>query len=200
MSLTTPVMEALVASDYAGACTIRVNLDRTNVDGFLRLRAELLGLRGQRTRVGQAVGADVDDEAERRAARHRAPALGELLAFGQRQRVTLAGAAADEGGGDLVLQQVRGLLLDDCEVEGAVGLEWRVGGGDESGKRNDLVHGLTSTLSTGGVVEQVAQETFGDGMGAEVFADQQRAARPAEPAAGGEEREGGFHSFFSAVG
>ena len=35
-------VEALVASDYAGACTIRVNLDRTNVDGFLRLRAELL--------------------------------------------------------------------------------------------------------------------------------------------------------------
>ena len=33
---------ALMESDYAGVCSIRVNLDRHNVDAFLDLRAELL--------------------------------------------------------------------------------------------------------------------------------------------------------------
>jgi len=64
--------------------------------------------------------------------------------FVERQRVALAGAAGDEDRGDLVLQQMRGLLLDDREIERAIALERRVGGGDESGEVLDIFHGLDS--------------------------------------------------------
>ena len=74
----------------------------------------------------------MDDDAQRRAARDFAPALRERAALIERERRALARAAADEDRGDPAFQKMRGLLLDGGEIQRAVGVEGRVGGGDEA--------------------------------------------------------------------
>src|SRR5690606_36054406 len=121
--------------DFRAAGDERVERARFVIRGRERgdgRRAELLRLRGEGSSVGERIGADVDDDLQRAAARDFAPALRERLAFFERKRAALAGAAADEDGGDAIFQKMRGLCLDGGEVQRAVGCERRVGGCDEA--------------------------------------------------------------------
>lgn len=76
----------------------------------------------------------MDDDFQRCAARNLEPALGELAALLERKRVAFPGAAADKGGGEAVAEQMFELAFDGSEVERAIRLKRRVGGGNKAGE------------------------------------------------------------------
>ena len=61
--------------------------------------------------------------------------------FLEAEGLAFARAAADEGGGNAVVEQAGSLLLDDGEVEGTVQVERGVGGGDKAGEFGLFCHG-----------------------------------------------------------
>src|SRR5262249_26108108 len=91
-----------------------------------------LGLGSQGKPVGEAVGADVNDETEGRASDNLAPAAGKGEPLLDGQGMTLPGAAAEEDRVYPGAEQVFGLFLDNRQVQLAVRPERRVGRGDES--------------------------------------------------------------------
>src|SRR4030095_2232885 len=95
-------------------------------------RALLLRLRGQNPCLMDTIAADMNDDSERRLARHFHPADRQLTPFIHRQRVAFTGGAGDEGETDAVAQQMRGLNFHGGEIEGAVCMRRRMSRGDDS--------------------------------------------------------------------
>ena len=88
---------------------------------------------GQRDGLGQAVVADVDGNPQR-AAGGPAPALGQGHPLVQAQRGELAGRPSHEHAANSRFEEETRLLVDHLEVKPAIGIERRVGGGDQSGQ------------------------------------------------------------------
>jgi hypothetical protein len=94
--------------------------------------AQFAGRFGERLRIRKTFRADVNDDAQRRAANYLHPTPGSLSPLVDVKGMAFPSAAADEYCLDIMLQKVSRLLLDRGEVERAVRLERRVRRGDQT--------------------------------------------------------------------
>ena len=115
-------------------------------------------MRGELGGFGQAVSADMDDDINTSCRADDGPAVVEVRAFGGGERTAFAGGTADEHGRDAFAAEEGGLLLDDAEVERAVGVERRVGGRAEAGELKGG-HGQEVVLSRGRIQSAMKMES-----------------------------------------
>jgi hypothetical protein len=87
-------------------------------------------MRRERFRFLDAVVSGMNDELERGSPDGFPPLFGDLPAFLAGQRMSLAGAAADERARDAIRDQASSLFLNHLEVHAAVGAHGGVWGGN----------------------------------------------------------------------
>ena len=91
-----------------------------------------MSLRGQGAGIGEAVGADVNDNLQRRAPSDFHPTLGERAAFVERERMTFARRAAGEDEVHVLMNEVRGLFFNRAEIQRTIGVKGRMRGDHET--------------------------------------------------------------------